>query len=156
MHVFVYGTLRRAAAHPMHALLHPSTFVGFARFQGRLYDLGGYPAAVASDHLADIVCGEVYQLLRPAATLAVVDRYEGCAPADSEPYEYMRAVADVRLTTCDTAVVPAQIYLYNRPVDHLTCIPQGDYLDWLARRSSVPADDRERRTPRADSRAASN
>ena len=137
MHLFVYGTLRRSASHPMHRLLLPATFVGPGRFRGRLHDLGSYPAAVASDDPADAVHGEVYLLHTPADTLAALDRYEGCTPDDPEPHEYHRTVAGIHLDA-DATVVPAQIYLYNRPAAHLKRIEPGDYLDWLARPPSPP------------------
>ena len=156
MRLFVYGTLRRSASHPRHALLQPSTFAGFARFQGKLYDLGSYPAAIASTDPADTVRGEVYLLHEPAATLAALDRYEGCTPEDALPHEYVRVTADVRLEAGDARPFSTQIYLYNRPVENLPQIKPGDYLDWLTRRSSVPADDRETRTPPAGSTAVSD
>ena len=81
--LFVYGTLRRAAAHPMHRLLGPAAFVGPGEFQGRLYHLGNYPGMVRSDDPADIVHGEVYRLHELAATLACLDDYEGCAETAS-------------------------------------------------------------------------
>ncbi len=123
----------------MHCLLLPATFVGAGCFQSRLYDLGNYPAAVASDDPADRVHGEVYLLQTPAETLPALDRYEGCAPSDPEPHEYLRTTVDIRLETGAPATIPAQIYLYNRPTAHLTRIEQGDYLGWLARRSSSSA-----------------
>ncbi len=138
MHLFVYGTLRRSSAHPMHRLLLPSTFVGVGRFRGKLYDLGSYPAAVASADPADTVHGEVYLLHEPAATFLALDRYEGCAPGDPAPHEYVRLPAEICLEPQSTGLV-AQVYLYNRPADHLTRVESGDYLDWLARRSSSSA-----------------
>lgn len=140
----------------MHGLLRPSTFVGYARFQGKLYDLGNYPAAVASTEPGDTVRGEIYRLHEPATNLAALDRYEGCAPSDATPHEYVRMTADVRLEAGDPAVISTQIYLYNRPVDTLLQIKQGDYLDWLAQQSSVPAGDRETRTHPASSTAVSD
>ena len=138
MHLFVYGTLRRAAVHPMHRLILPADFVGAGRFQGRLYDLGAYPAAVASDDPADVVHGEVYRLHTPADTLAALDRYEGCAPEDPAPHAYRRATADILVTSAQPPIISAQIYLYDRSPDPLTRIPPGDYLDWLARRPPRP------------------
>ena len=138
MHLFVYGTLRRSAAHPMHRLLLPATFVGPARFQGRLYDLGSYPGAVASAQPTDFVRGEVYRLHEPATTLATLDRYEGCTADDPAPHEYVRTCADVWLEPGADSLA-AQIYLFNRPTAHLTQIEPGDYLAWLARRSVPPA-----------------
>ena len=138
MHLFVYGTLRRADSLPMHRLLGPATFVGPGRFHGRLYDLGTYPAAVASTDDADVVHGEVYSLHEPAAALAALDRYEGCTADNPTPHEYIRTTAEIYLEPDFTAII-AQVYLYNRPVTGLTYLPSGDYLEWLARLSSSSA-----------------
>lgn len=129
MHLFVYGTLRKSASHPMHRLLHPAVFVGLGRFQGQLYDLGTYPAAIPSADAADTVLGEVYLLADPGTTLAALDRYEGCAADDPTPHEYVRTAADIRLEAADNPTISAQIYLYHRPVAQLTRIARGDYLN---------------------------
>lgn len=126
-HLFVYGTLRRSASHPMHTLVSPATFVGPGEFRGRLYDLGSYPGVVASDDPADRVHGEVYHLHDPAATLARLDRYEGCGETDLSPTEYVRVVAEVRLS--DGVPVHAHLYLYQRSVEGLPRVESGDYLD---------------------------
>ena len=73
--------------------------------------MGSYPAAVASEDPADTVLGEVYLLREPAATLAVLDQYEGCSANDAMPHEYRRTEAVIRLET--GAVILAQIYLYQ-------------------------------------------
>ena len=122
----------------MHRLLLPSVFLGLGRFQGKLYDLGSYPAAIASDNPASLVHGEVYLLQTPVETLAALDRYEGCALGDPAPHEYVRTSADIQLDSSARSVIPAQIYLYNRPCNDLTRIEPGDYLQWLARRFSPP------------------
>ena len=140
----------------MHHLLEPSTFVGVARFQGKLHDVGDYPAAVASDDPADLVYGEVYLLHEPAATLAVLDHYEGCAPDDPAPHEYARVAADIRLMTEDSAPVSAQVYLYRRPVDRLARITHGDYLRWLDSPCRDRAGDQGKQTHPVDSTAVSN
>ena len=105
-HLFVYGTLRRAPSHAMHQLLLPATFVGRGTFQGALYDLGSYPAAVASDD--------------PAA------RVRGGSADDPAPQEYRRVVAAITLEA--GGKVSAYLYLFNRPVAGLTRIASGDYL----------------------------
>ena len=124
--LFVYGTLRRAAAHPMHGLLKPASFVDFGEFQGRLYDLGMYPGAVVSDDPADIVQGEIYRLHDPPAILARLDQYEGCGATDRAPTEYRRVLTRVRLANGGS--VQAHIYLYQRALDKLPRIESGDYL----------------------------
>ncbi|MCH9683057.1 MAG: gamma-glutamylcyclotransferase, partial [Deltaproteobacteria bacterium] len=62
MFLFVYGTLRRRAAHPMHTPLQAaSRFVGDARVRGSLYMVGDYPA-LELGNAAGWVQGEVYEL----------------------------------------------------------------------------------------------
>jgi gamma-glutamylcyclotransferase (GGCT)/AIG2-like uncharacterized protein YtfP len=49
--------------------------VGVARVPGRLYDLGSYPGAVASDQPGEWIHGEVFSL--DDALLTSLDEYEG-------------------------------------------------------------------------------
>ncbi|MBX7081275.1 MAG: gamma-glutamylcyclotransferase [Nannocystaceae bacterium] len=56
--LFVYGTLRRAAGDPAHALLAAvGSFVGDATVRGRVIAHGGYPALVDGD---EVVAGELW------------------------------------------------------------------------------------------------
>ncbi len=58
---FAYGTLRRDA--PMHALIDGvARFLGEARFQGRLWDLGADPCVTDSRFRGDQVQGELFAL----------------------------------------------------------------------------------------------
>ncbi len=125
--LFVYGTLRRSDLHPMHGLLSPATLIGTGEFRGQLYHLGNYPGAVPSTDPGDVVVGEVYRLHDPAATLARLDRYEGCMDMDQMPTEYVRVVAGVLLAGGDT--VTTHIYLYQRSVQGFRRIKSGDFFD---------------------------
>lgn len=126
--LFVYGTLRRACAHPMHAVLAAdSRYMGIAHYQGKLYRVSHYPGVVPSDNPAQQVVGEVYQLLKPAQTLAELDRYEECSADFPAPREYRR---ELQLVTLENgASVSAWVYLYNRQLTGLKPIVSGDYLD---------------------------
>ncbi len=132
--LFVYGTLRRAAAHSMHRLLHPATFLGRGEFQGRLYHLGNYPGMIRSDDPADVVHGEVYRLHEPAATLARLDEYEGCAGVPSAATEYARVEGVVRLAGGGEGRV--HLYLYQKPLEGVRQIVSGDFLADADRLSS--------------------
>ncbi|HSG51383.1 MAG TPA: gamma-glutamylcyclotransferase family protein [Rheinheimera sp.] len=125
--LFVYGTLRRCANHPMHQLLEQtSRFIGMAHFQGKLYQVTHYPAVVASANPDEQVLGEVYQLLQPEQTLPQLDKYEECGADFPEPQEYRRELQPVRLENGDS--LTAWVYLYNRDTRMLTPIPSGDFL----------------------------
>lgn len=125
-HLFVYGTLLRAAARPIHAaLVGNADYVGEAFFNGRLYRIGSYPGAVASRHAEDKVFGEVYRL-RNAKVLLILDDYEGCGPQAVHPTEFVRRPEFV--TLANASQIQAWVYVYNRPVDGLDQIRSGSFL----------------------------
>jgi gamma-glutamylcyclotransferase (GGCT)/AIG2-like uncharacterized protein YtfP len=131
-HLFVYGTLRRGAGHPMHAVLSRlAERAGGAIFRGRLYWIAGFPGAVDSDDARDEVRGEVYRLIgHPVlrqGLLARLDAYEGCAPSDPEPRAFSRGSRTVRLET--GRPIEAWVYLYALSTDGLRRIESGDFLD---------------------------
>ena len=124
-HLFVYGTLMRRFGHPMHdALARGADFVGEAVVQGRLYDLGHYPGLVLSESRADTVFGELYRL-HDDDVLRVLDDYEGCAPGEPEPTEYVRR--SVSVAGADGGVIEAWTYVYNRPGEEQARIASGRY-----------------------------
>lgn len=92
--LFVYGTLRRGEMNEFARYLHAhSTHLGAARIRARLYALGWFPGAVASDDPADVVRGDLFAL-DPAhadAVLARLDEYEGS--------EFERRETEARLET---------------------------------------------------------
>jgi len=125
--LFVYGTLRRSANHPMHQLLEQtSRFIGMAHFQGKLYQVTHYPAVVASANPDEQVLGEVYQLLQPEKILPQLDKYEECGADFPEPQEYRRELQPVRLENGDS--LTAWVYLYNRSTVGLELILSGDFM----------------------------
>lgn len=126
-YLFVYGTLRQNANHPMHQLLaQHSRFIGKARYQGRLYQVDYYPGAVPSHNSTDQVMGELYQLLQPDLLLPELDNYEECSPQFTPPHEYRRELQNIRLDNGNTVI--AWVYVYNRNTDGLTLIQTGDFL----------------------------
>ncbi|HEY0924012.1 gamma-glutamylcyclotransferase family protein [Rheinheimera pacifica] len=126
-YLFVYGTLRQNANHPMHQLLAQyGRFVAMARYQARLYQVAYYPGAVPSNNAADQVVGELYQLLQPDLLLPALDNYEECSPQFAQPHEYRREQQNITLDNGDTVI--AWVYVYNRSTDGLTLIQNGDFL----------------------------
>lgn len=116
----------RGANTDMHRLLaRHAAFVDAATLQGKLYRLDGYPAAVASEAVADRVQGELYRLLDPHYLLAQLDQYEECSPEFPDPTEYVRRRKKVSFA--DGQCVAAWVYLYNRPVENLQLIESGEF-----------------------------
>jgi len=125
--LFVYGTLRRHTGHPMQRLLAgEATCLGPASWQGRLYRVAHYPAAVPSADPKERIVGEIWRLNEPERLLSQLDRYEECGPGFPEPTEYVRQIHRVRDTAGRELAV--WVYVYNRPVEGLERILSGDFL----------------------------
>ena len=125
--LFVYGTLRRGAGHPMAELLADhGDFIGAACCQGRLFHIDYYPGLVPSEDPSHQVKGDVYALRDPAGLLPRLDEYEECGPGFPEPAEYVREWRTVVLM--DGRVLSAWVYIYNRDTEILPEIASGDFL----------------------------
>ncbi len=126
--LFVYGTLRSGFTnHFARLLAAQAQLLGLARIEGRLYRIGHYPGAIASADSGEWVAGELYRMHDPAATLAVLDRYEGCGPDDAPPHEFTRAQVPAILASGES--LSAWFYAYNRPLMEDRRIPSGDFLE---------------------------
>ena len=125
-YLFVYGTLRRKSKNEVSALLRKNaTFMGLGTAQGRLYDLGEYPAAVPDQR--EQIVGELYSIGdgKNAEILAVLDEYEEYNASNPEQSLYIRKKTQVKLDGQEG--LNAWIYWYNKPVDAQRLIPTGDY-----------------------------
>jgi gamma-glutamylcyclotransferase (GGCT)/AIG2-like uncharacterized protein YtfP len=127
--LFVYGTLRKDVRNSKFHLLareaSEATFVGHARIQGRLFDLGEYPGLVLSGDPGSWVNGEVYAFHNPQRTLSRLDAYEGCGLNDPQPHDFERVERDVVLDS--GARHRAWLYVYNGPTADKREILSGDY-----------------------------
>ncbi len=125
--IFLYGTLRRDARHPMHHhVARMARFIGMGHVPGKLLDLGPYPGAVPDPSGRSRVLGEVYENLPGQPLLPLLDRYEGCTPLDAMPHEFERRSVWIDLLSGER--LRAWIYLYAGPLAHARRIPSGDYL----------------------------
>jgi gamma-glutamylcyclotransferase (GGCT)/AIG2-like uncharacterized protein YtfP len=125
--LFVYGTLMRGYSHPMARLLSANAdFLGEVSCRGRLYMVKHYPGLVLSDDAAEIVHGELYRLRAPEDLLREFDMYEACGEGFPEPTQYLRRM--LSLTLADGSTTDAWTYIYNWPVDRLTLIESGRFL----------------------------
>ena len=125
--LFVYGTLLSTAGHPMGARLrHQARLIGEASIQGRLYDLGRYPALVASAGAPGKVHGEVYALDNPATALKWLDAYEGIVPGDGDQNDYQRVERLAQLVSGEEIAV--WVYVYRKSVAPSSLIPGGRWV----------------------------
>ena len=126
-HLFVYGSLMTALAHPMgDRLRKEALLLGPGGIAGRLYRVSWYPGLRAPDGPADIVHGELYQLTSPDTTIEWLDEYEGIKPGSSSAAaddEYIRVDRPVSLS--GGLVINAWVYLYNRDLPPPAVIADG-------------------------------
>ena len=126
--LFVYGTLMddiesNIARH----LRQHADFLGTCQVQGRLYDLGLYPALVlASEN--QYVSGHLYRMHQPFALLLTLDDYEGIIPGKESEALYKRQLVEINN---DTQKDFAWVYVYNQSTENLKLIPFNNYLDYL-------------------------
>ena len=111
-HLFAYGTLQPGRAPTkiarVAAKLRP---VGEGFVRGVLYDLGGYPGAVADPAAKSKIAGTVMELPEDKEILARLDKYEGFDPQSPATSEYIRERQVVELKTGGT--VDCWFYRYN-------------------------------------------
>ena len=126
-HLFVYGSLVAAAAHPKGARLRQEAlFLGPATIAGRLYRVTWFPAILPAEGPGDRVYGELYRLVDPIRSLVWLDTYEGITPGGSSaaaPDQYIRAERPVM--TARGGTEHAWVYLYQRPLPVEWHIPDG-------------------------------
>ena len=126
-YLFVYGTLCRNAGHPMHQLLvRHAAYAGEGHFNGRLFRVGHYPGAMTSSDPNDKVFGELYRLRSPQQLLSRLDAYEGCAPSDPRPHQFVRRRLRVRLDNGGEKM--AWVYLLNRVTPRFPRIASGRFV----------------------------
>jgi gamma-glutamylcyclotransferase (GGCT)/AIG2-like uncharacterized protein YtfP len=129
-HLFVYGSLRPRFQHPMGLwLASRSQFCGAARYQGALYLIDWYPAALPSDHPDDQIEGDLLWIPDPQTVWPELDRFEDCRPDTPLEGEYQRKWIEVTLMA-DQRRERCQTYLYNRSVNPLQRIPDGLFKGW--------------------------
>ena len=138
--LFAYGTLLTGACDPSVRTLvrRHCEPIGRAWIQARLYDLGPYPAAVASSAARDRVYGVLLRVTDGGLVWPRLDRFEDFDPAAPETSLFVREQV---VATPDRRgpAVPAWTYLFNRPTRAAVRVPGGDYLRHLrrARRSAT-------------------
>jgi gamma-glutamylcyclotransferase (GGCT)/AIG2-like uncharacterized protein YtfP len=130
---FFYGTLVAGSANPVAAALHCKLGPGAAATAcGTLHaipDPGGwYPAFVAGE-AGGVVHGMLHEALPQfgADDLALLDRYEDCAPTGGE---YRRTV--IRVLSGAGDAVPAYCYIYAQPLPAgARALANGDFLAFI-------------------------
>ncbi|MGC4100464.1 gamma-glutamylcyclotransferase family protein [Ferruginibacter sp.] len=137
-HLFVYGSLRSGFQHPVYQYLSKYFhLIGNASVQGKLYDMGEYPVAIAAeDHT---IIGELYGINNAAEfdyAIYQLDDYEGLNVEAGETPLYKRELATIQ---CNGAAYTAWIYWFNGSVDGLPEVSSGDILQYMQQKNKPQA-----------------
>jgi gamma-glutamylcyclotransferase (GGCT)/AIG2-like uncharacterized protein YtfP len=133
-HLFVYGSLRSGFHSPAYEYISRYfALIGEAKVQGKLFDMGEYPAAVPAEEPV-FVLGELYVTKNESEfswAIGQLDDYEGVAEEQGEPQLYRRGLADVFI---GDKTVPAWVYWYNADVSGRPRIESGDVVEYLSKK----------------------
>lgn len=122
---FVYGTLMSGYTHDVAQRFHQSsTFLSLGYMEGKLFDLGQYPAATYEPNSDSKVWGEIWVVQNFEEVSRMLDEYEGIF--DNDP-EYIRQKVAVISQT--QSIFNCWTYLLNNsyPKSHFKYIVSGNY-----------------------------
>jgi len=126
--LFVYGSLRSGFHNAVYNYINRYfIFDGMGAVQGKLYDMGEYPAAIP-DGEEYFITGELYHIARQEDfewAMQQLDEYEGLFVSAGELPLFRREPVPVlyRNTT-----VTAWMYWYNQSITNQHRIESGDYV----------------------------
>ena len=133
--LFVYGSLRSGFRNPAYQYLTKYFhLVGDAVVKGKLYDLGDYPAAVATTE-EKFISGELYGINNPAEfdwAIAQLDDYEGLNMEEGQRPLYKREAVTAYINGQGSE---AWIYWFNGNVHGREEISSGDLMQYLQQKN---------------------
>jgi gamma-glutamylcyclotransferase (GGCT)/AIG2-like uncharacterized protein YtfP len=138
--LFVYGSLRSGFKSPAYDYISRFfSFVGEAKVQGKLFDLGPYPAGVPGNN-ENFIVGELYAIRNDPEfnwAMGQLDDYEGTSGGEVDEVSlYKRELVNVFIN--DTTV-PAWIYWYTGNVGDKPLIKSGDMIQYLQEKNNPGA-----------------
>lgn len=124
-YLFVYGTLRNDYDLKLKDRVSKGMeYVGKAKVEASLYDLGSYPGAIKGSSNTNEVVGDVFLINDSDRIFKILDKYEGD--------EFRREKSRVRLKSGKS--VSAWIYWYNLKPNEDRKIKYKDYLNYLKKK----------------------
>ena len=135
LRLFVYGSLRSGFRHPAYEYLaRYFHLLGNATVKGKLYDMGEYAAAVATDE-ERFIYGELYEINKAIEfdwAIAQLDDYEGI---DSEPGEQPLYKREVVTAYLNGGKIEAWIYWFNGETNGYPEVMSGDMMQYLQQKN---------------------
>jgi gamma-glutamylcyclotransferase (GGCT)/AIG2-like uncharacterized protein YtfP len=133
--LFVYGSLRSGFRNPVYQYLTKYFhLLGEAVVKGKLYDLGEFPAAAATEE-EKFISGELYCINNPLEfswAIGQLDDYEGLNTEEGETPLYRREEV---IAYKNGEAHTAWIYWYNKDLAGKPEIESGDLLQYLQQKN---------------------
>lgn len=133
--LFVYGSLRSGFRNPVYEYLtRYFHLLGEAVVKGKLYDLGEYPAAAATNDEI-YISGELYGINNPLEfswAIGQLDDYEGLNVEEGEKAMYKREEV---IAYIKGEPHKAWIYWFNGEISGKPEIESGDLLQYLQQKN---------------------
>ncbi|MCG2614450.1 gamma-glutamylcyclotransferase [Terrimonas sp. NA20] len=128
--LFVYGSLCSHFRSPAYEYIaRYFNLSGDATVQGKIFDMGEYPAAVPVND-GSVIVGELYSIKNErefAWAICQLDDYEGVHVEAHESPQYRREIVQV---TSGGSTIPAWIYWFNGDVHGRPLVASGDMVDY--------------------------
>jgi gamma-glutamylcyclotransferase (GGCT)/AIG2-like uncharacterized protein YtfP len=125
-YLFVYGSLLKDGNEFAFYLKQNCTIYDKGKFEGKLYDIGLYPGAIANAGCGQYVYGSIFLVDDPIVSFAVLDEYEGFGADEPYPNEFVKQLLEIEMA--GGVKMDCWIYLYNLPVGGLPEITPGNYF----------------------------
>lgn len=120
-YLFVYGTLRNDYNLKLkNQVAGDLEYVGRAKIEASLYDLGRYPGAIKEKNRNEVV-GDVFLIENPGRTFKILDKYEGDKFTRNKSQILLRSGKSIK----------AWVYWYNQKPSEKQKINYKDYLNYL-------------------------
>ena len=134
--IFVYGSLRSGFHSDAYNYISRYFYLAAndARVKGKLFDLGDYPAAVATNENYFIV-GELYHISHEEEfnwAMEQLDDYEGINVEANEQAMYKRELSTIYI---NNETVTAWVYWFTGSVEEKPLIESGDVLEYLKQKN---------------------
>ena len=134
--IFVYGSLRKGFHSDAYNYISRYFYLAAAdaKVKGKLYDLGEYPAAVATNEDYFII-GELYHISHDEEfswAIEQLDDYEGINTEPGQTALYRREITTIYLADHTTE---AWVYWYNGDVSQFPALDTGDLLAYLQQKN---------------------
>jgi gamma-glutamylcyclotransferase (GGCT)/AIG2-like uncharacterized protein YtfP len=126
-YLFVYGTLMQDFKNEMSKFLAShSQFISNGYFNGKLFEVDGFPGAILSEYKEDKVYGSIFKLNDNESIFKVLDVYEGIDATSKVPDLYKRNIITSFLENGE--ILQTWVYIYNLSTTNLVQITSGKYV----------------------------